>query len=583
MKVKRYCSVRTLFLCAVTVLPLIVVQGSIRSFAEPKLAVLLFLSSICLIDLYRRFAPSGELAISALQVGMSFLLLLELPAMLAVGNPGLMLTSLTLQLSLLIISLWVLNTELSLLWLTRAVMVSVFVVAVGALAMSLYRIPLFSNYAPFGSTIGLKNSVAVFLAQAVPFLLVNLVLTCELPARRRAERAIGVILLVVSLWIVFAYRTRSAWWMILFYLIALLLLAQRKRTQPWRSLFRVTFVSALAAAALCYLVPGQLRWRSDTPYLDSVMTLASFEHSSGRDKLWRVALEIIGAHPWGGLGLGNYPATWPAYLPLTDIDPKSFAFLRPDLPLFNEYLQNGVECGIAAMVLFAFTLFGLPAGDFLRRLRHADQSEYALALLSLCCLSTALDAFLDAPFSRPEGILLFAVAAGISSRDGGWRYQPAARPLFHVALATLLLVVGFVGVRVTGSTIFRRQFLQTHDPRTLELAWRLWPWSAEWNSSHAAALQQTMDPVAFARLAQERRAAWPNDPESYLLLAKGAEAQRSVDEAFALYRRGIVTVPGGRCYPRGIANYDRFIQTFGLVSDPRRLSDAELSVCRVRG
>jgi O-antigen ligase len=152
-------------------------------------------------------------------------------------------------------------------------------------------------------------------------------------------------------------------------------------------------VAAALAVTLLVVIPNRLQWASNSPYVDSLTTMVSLESSSGRDKLWTVAFHVLGVHPLLGVGTGNYSVLWRSFISETNVDPAVFAFIRPDLPLFNDYLQVGVESGVFAAALFAFALLVLPARAFLRLVARRDPATPVVeALPCLMSLGVAVDA-----------------------------------------------------------------------------------------------------------------------------------------------------------------------------------------------
>jgi O-antigen ligase len=66
-----------------------------------------------------------------------------------------------------------------------------------------------------------------------------------------------------------------------------------------------------------------------------------------RIPLAQVALNIIGHHPWLGIGLGNYTMAAPDY----DITPEGISYEFPR-PVHNEFLLIAAEQGLPALGLF---------------------------------------------------------------------------------------------------------------------------------------------------------------------------------------------------------------------------------------
>jgi O-antigen ligase len=574
---------RRLFVIGLAILPVLIVGTFGNSFTEPKLACLLALSVVALTSLGLRVWSSERLTGTPLSAGLGALLVLQVASPLTWADVGAHLQAIALTASALSISLYVANTDLRVLAFARVMLLPIAVSLVGALAMVLFRIPLFSDANPFGSAVGLKNSLSVFLAQCVPLVLIAL---DDLEQRRgpraTALRAGVFVLLSSACWIVFSSRTRSAWWILLFYFVALLLMWAYTRERSLGRTLRHMSVAGLVGGALLIAVPNALVWTSSTPYWDSLSTLFSFTHSSGRVQLWRVGLRMVASHPWLGIGAGRYPALWRGYIGETDVDARVFAFLRPDLPILNDYLQFAIENGVVSMLVLLLVAVGVPAACLVRFLRSRSTKVLPEVLLCLLCLGTALDALVDYPFLRPETLLVFTVALSLAVRRTGTRFLsslPANRGAALAALGAIAIFAGVVCVRLTASFAARTVWNRTHDVRALEVAWSLWPWDPHWNDTHLLAFVQAGRKESAERFARKRLSIWPHDPESYLIEAKLRESYRQFDEAVAAYRRAVITVENGRCYPAGYESYLRMTGRSDVPAGVARLTSAELARC----
>lgn len=93
--------------------------------------------------------------------------------------------------------------------------------------------------------------------------------------------------------------------------------------------------------------------------------------SSGRSDEWRIALRMLGRHPAGGVGLGNYPVAEPSYATST-LNLNYVRLVVTDrLAAHNSYLEVAAELGIAGLVLFLAVLW--------LTLRAAGRSLHLLA------------------------------------------------------------------------------------------------------------------------------------------------------------------------------------------------------------
>jgi hypothetical protein len=367
--------------------------------------------------------------------------------------------------------------------------------------------------------------------------------------------------------------------MLIFYALVLCALYIRDRERFRRPLF--LYLLATAAAALLFIVPNKLNWRSSTPYRDSLFTLASFEQSSGRDVVWKIALHAIQAHPLAGLGFGQYPAVWQDFIPSTHIDPATLGFLRFDLPLFNDFLQKTAESGVPAGLLFLSTYVFFSLFTLWAAWRSREQSLLPVTA-ALICSATVLNGFVDYPFCRAETVLVFSIAASVVLREfpSPLRRSPSCRRQLRGAAATIaLLSCSFLFFFLTVGLTSRAVWVYTHDVRFLSAANRYWPWDIQWAHQHLlSALESGNEDLAREMLARRLRS-WPHDPEGYLMKAIYAEHCGNDDAAIAAYRRAVRLVENGGCYQTGYIFYKDFLNRRSAEPGLPRLTHEELGYC----
>lgn len=168
------------------------------------------------------------------------------------------------------------------------------------------------NRAP-GGTFGNRNFVAHLCAIGFPVLVL-----CAMTARRSAAAlactaGVGVLAAVLMI-----SRSRAAWLALLALatIVGCLALLARRRwmtgTRGRRSLWLAVGVAAGVGAAV--LLPNQLNWKSDNPYLDSAAGLVNYKQGSGKGRLVQYAnsLKLTRGDPILGVGPGNWPARYPA-------------------------------------------------------------------------------------------------------------------------------------------------------------------------------------------------------------------------------------------------------------------------------
>jgi O-antigen ligase len=182
----------------------------------------------------------------------------------------------------------------------------------------------------------------------------------------------------------------------------------------WRAkaLLLLVLGSAGTVAYFALVAPGAARDR---------VTMAS---SSGRADLWRVGWRIVAAHPFNGVGSGNFQGAAVHYVQTAGI--LTSAYLIVDVPhvAHNAYLEVLADLGVPGLVPFlGIALFSLFASAQAARAfqREGDAQLEVLArslVLAVVGLLTA-DFFLSGQFSKQLWLTfaLCAAAPGISRRD----------------------------------------------------------------------------------------------------------------------------------------------------------------------
>lgn len=163
-------------------------------------------------------------------------------------------------------------------------------------------------------------------------------------------------------------------------------------------------ISALAIVGyIAILAPATARER---------VTMAS---SSGRSDLWRVGWQIVRAHPFNGVGSGNFQGSAVHYV--QKAGPLTSASLIVDTPhvAHNVYLEVLADLGIPGLALFfgvaAFSL--LAAGQAARAFERQGDTQFELVARCLVLAVVGLlaaDVFLSGQFSK-QLWLIFALCS----------------------------------------------------------------------------------------------------------------------------------------------------------------------------
>lgn len=150
--------------------------------------------------------------------------------------------------------------------------------------------------------------------------------------------------------------------------------------QRWQGILLIGVAGGLIAALwLTGLLPASIEQRVD----NAVTEFVGFQDVRGlpvsdenfaiveRLAHWQAAFSMAGAHPWFGVGLGNYEAVYPAYgVP---------SWPRPLGHAHNDYLNLMAETGLVGLTgyLIGWALLGWWT---LRALRQDDRVRYGLVL-----------------------------------------------------------------------------------------------------------------------------------------------------------------------------------------------------------
>ena len=563
-------------------MPALLIPAFGNGYTEPKLVALWGLGAVCGAVMIARLARGQTVYMTPFSRVASALLLLQLIGCWGVANWGLAFQSMALTAAAVSICMLVANSQIDEASLSSAVVPGTLVVVVGLLARIVFGKVLFSDYSPFGATLGLKNSVSVYLALVLPFvlLLVHASRAVRASSVRFAVQGALCTLLAIMVWVILANRTRSAWWMLLVYGATTGLAAWRWRRPEVIRLCWVLLGSYAVGALLLNGVPDSLRWRSETPYWESLSTLASLDRASGRKELWTVGLRMFSQYPVFGVGTGAYPAVWREFIAQTTVNPKAFAFLRGDLPIFNDYLQGAVESGFLAGLAGFGARAALPLYYFYRLTRSKGDFSVAVFLMCLATLGLAADAFFDSPFGRPETVLLFAVAMGLVERQRRGSHSIVLAKRWNAVLIPVTLgLVSLTAVMTTGLAL-RSASRRPTDPALLARAVGLWPWDIQWSHQYLNILLLGGQPVAAEQLVKLRLRAWPTDPESHYMRGILLEHQGQLLEAVQSLERSVLRVAGGVCYAPGYNAYVSALERLGGTIHIEPLPDAVLSACR---
>ena len=310
---------------------------------------------------------------------------------------------------------------------------------------------LFSiNRAP-GGTLGNRNFVGHIAAFGLPVLLV-----ASLRARGLLAHIVGALGVAGVTAALVLTRSRAAWVaaaaVMAVFLVAFVA-SRAIRTSGrvwWRCAFLLAVSTGAVAAAL--LLPNDLRWRSENPYLESVRGVASYDEGSGRGRLiqYERSLRMMLSRPVLGVGPANWPVEYPRFAARNDpsLDPSEGGTTYNPWPS-SDWVALLSERGIAGGGLMIVIVVML-ALTGLREARVAVDPDRALrgTALTATVVGASVTGVFDAVLLLgAPALLVWAVLgalypdARLSEVEGVAPRTRAARTLFVVAL----IVVSFAG------------------------------------------------------------------------------------------------------------------------------------------
>lgn len=334
------------------------------------------------------------------------------------------------------------------------------------------------NRAP-GGTLGNRNFVGHAAAFGLP-----LIVYAALRARRFAFGCIGVALVAATLVLT---RSRAAWIacaaVVVVFLIAITASSSLRRDGRtwWR--FAVLVIAAAVAVGAATLLPNDLHWRSENPYLESMKGVVSYDEGSGRARLrqYEHSLRMSVSHPLFGVGPGNWPVRYPEYVPHGDgsMNPSEPGMTFNPWPS-SDWMAFLSERGPAAAVLLALVFLAIALSTFRQLFRRpwrpelmTRQHDVEDALAECALLATIAAAVLAGLF---DAVLLLALPTFIVWTAIGalWVPDPVQfsprTTVRSIAAAAAILFAGFAAWRSGSQLLAMNIYANRSDRASLERA-----------------------------------------------------------------------------------------------------------------
>jgi len=317
-----------------------------------------------------------------------------------------------------------------------------------------------------GGTFGNRNFVAHMSAIGVPLLIWY---------AATARRAITVFLCGIGGAVLAASlvlsRSRAAW-------LALLVVALLLAIPLWRAARRIphanagrrlVFVGLVAAVgvALALILPNQLNWRSDSPYLDSVRGVVAYNSGSGRGRIiqYRNTLHMVEAHPILGVGPGNWPVYYPRFA--SHNDPS---LTRDDRTTANPWPSSDwaalvAERGTITVVVLLLAFVGIIANAFqsARGSGAKDPDTHdpflPVAVTATVLITGAVGSFDAVTLLAAPALVVWAALGTLGATGGRTRSEWVLPSLPRRLVALVATVPLFLfALRSTGQTLAMQAF-----------------------------------------------------------------------------------------------------------------------------
>lgn len=211
---------------------------------------------------------------------------------------------------------------------------------------------------------------------------------------------------------------------------------------------RLAIITGIAGVAVlgALVLPNALEWKSDSPYLDSVRGVVNYKEGSGAGRLvqYRNSLRMSLAHAVLGVGPGNWAVAYPKYASRNDPSLNDEGMTSNPWPS-SDWMAFMSERGFAAVVLYAFALFGLLVGAWMRARAASTSHERlgAVALAATVVIATIVGAFDAVVLIAIPSLFLWSIVGALSPRGKARATLPShvRGPVVGAAVVLAVLIV----------------------------------------------------------------------------------------------------------------------------------------------
>lgn len=285
-------------------------------------------------------------------------------------------------------------------------------------------------------------SNARFLNHTQTALLPLLVLSSRQPGPARAPWLGKVYFVVAALWWALVFVTEGRATVLALLVAGIVALALRRRAaKSWLLAMAATAAAGLLLYLILFIV---LPWALGMAPLgspDNIIARSAADPASGRQFLWRRALELIAQHPWLGVG----PQHFAHYGEIAYMGAHPHDWL----------LQIAVEWGIPALLcLLAILLLGARAlARAAATVTPADRAQQDIATALIVAIAAiVVDALFSGVLVMPQSQIAIALAVGVVV---GWvrLLQPVTVPAVTPITRSTVVVLGLLAVVLVAACI----------------------------------------------------------------------------------------------------------------------------------
>lgn len=299
------------------------------------------------------------------------------------------------------------------------------------------------------SSLGNKNFFSEVLVLLFPFLVFGLV------TEKRYIKIYFLISLLSSMVILFLLQSVSAWiamgiagitFGIIGYKIVALLFVESFTTVK-KIILAISFVSLTIIGILAYQKTDNYEWLNSKiivllEYLSNPALLSETRVENNNSVferliLWRNTVNMIGDHPWIGVGLNNWKILNPTY-GISGTQYINSGMIYYEHP-HNDYMLVWAEQGILGLLLYISSFFYI-CYLAIRSLKTADQPTRLFLLIVLCSIiAFMVMSLFSYPRSRFYSMLIlminFSLILSLVKGTGAWKVSKKYFSLYILLLA----------------------------------------------------------------------------------------------------------------------------------------------------